>query len=121
MHALYLLLQAITVSTLLYAVLTTLLPFAAGWLSAEWAKAWAWVQNLGGILGAVAAAAIAAAISFGFAWLVAHVPGIEQYVPADIHTLSAQAIIGILTGVLNAIFNVPPAMAKARLARGMKF
>lgn len=121
LHTLMLLLQAVTVGSIFYALLTVLLPYAAGFIAAEWAKAWAWVQRLGGILGSIVGAAAAAAMAFGFSWLVAHVPGIEQYIPADLHTLSAEQIIGLLTGVLNAIFHVPPAMKAARLERKLKF
>ena len=117
---LMLVLQAVAAGSILYALLVTLVPFASGFIASEIAKAWAWVQALGGVLGAVVGAAISAAVALGFAWLMAHIPGLPP-LPGDLGGLSPELVVAILTGVLNSIFNVPPAMKASRLKKGAKF
>lgn len=102
-------------------VLTALIPLASGFIAAEWAKGWAYVQSLGGVKGAVVGAIAAALAGALFPYIAAHIPGITAYIPADFHSLTADEVAGIMTGIANLLFHTPPAQKVARLKAGGKF
>lgn len=102
-------------------ILTALIPIVSGFISAEWAKGWAYVQSLGGVKGTIVGAIAAALGAALFPWVAAHVPGVTQFIPADFHNLTADEVAGFLTGLLNLLYHTPAAQKAARLKAGKAF
>lgn len=99
-------------------LVSLLLPYASGFFTAELAKFWSWVQAQGVVLGNIIGAVVAGLGAAGMAWLQVHIPGLTHWIPADLHNLSGEAIVGLLIGLVNFILHVPVALKTLRLKRG---
>lgn len=120
LHALTIVLLSLSIGSIIYSILISLLPFISGFISAEWAKGIAWVQSIGGVFSPIIGLVVGFVVTAAFSFLVSHFPGTAPFIPADYHNLTTDAVAGILTAILNAIFHITPVAKKLRLARGLK-